>query len=122
MENDLSKCPLIAITTDGWTSRATSSFVNITAHMVDGNFQMKDYVLQTRPLNESHTGENIAKVLQEAAGVWNLHRDNLTIPIVTDNAKNMECAVRLALCVGPHKHVGCFAHTINLACQRDLQV
>ena len=51
-----------------------------------------------------------------------MHRDNLTIPIVTDDAKNMECAVRLALCVGPHKHVGCFTHTINLACQRDLQV
>ena len=46
----------VAITTDGWTSRATESFITITCSFINDDWQMVNYVLQTRVLSESHTG------------------------------------------------------------------
>ena len=40
------------------------------------------------PLSESHTGANIAEVLQAAVTDWELKRPNHSIVIVTDNACN----------------------------------
>ena len=56
----------MAITTDGWTSRATESFLTITAHFISDGWTLENVVLQTRPLHESHTGLNIANVSLEA--------------------------------------------------------
>ena len=35
IEGSLSKARMVALTTDGWTSRATESYITITAHYVD---------------------------------------------------------------------------------------
>lgn len=62
----------VAITTDGWTSRATQSYVTITAHVITAEWEMASFVLQTCPLFETHSGTNIAQVLKEAVPEWNL--------------------------------------------------
>lgn len=62
----------VAITTDGWTSRATQSYVNITACVITADWEMASFVLQTRPLFETHSGVNIAEVLKEAVTEWQL--------------------------------------------------
>ncbi|XP_065103982.2 E3 SUMO-protein ligase ZBED1-like [Paramisgurnus dabryanus] len=109
----------IALTTDGWTSRCTQSYITITAHTINSKWEMVNFVLQTRPHYESHTGANIAEVLQAAVTDWNLRKPNHAIAIVTDNARNMDVAVREA---GFEPHIKCFAHTINLATQAGLGV
>ena len=38
----------VAITTDGWTSRATESYVTITSSHIDENWNIKNYVLQVK--------------------------------------------------------------------------
>nr|XP_054594517.1 E3 SUMO-protein ligase ZBED1-like [Nothobranchius furzeri] len=54
IESDLAKAESLALTTDSWTSRATQSYMTVTAHyMLD--WEMKSAMLQTRPLYESHT-------------------------------------------------------------------
>ena len=40
----------ISLTTDGWTSRATESYITFTAHLVTSEFEMDSYVLQTRKI------------------------------------------------------------------------
>lgn len=68
----------------------------------------------------SHTGVNIGEVLKEAVSEWGLDRhDTRKISLTTDNASNMDIAAHTAE-LSPH--IGCFAHTINLACQRGLKV
>ncbi|KAL7841202.1 hypothetical protein SRHO_G00248930 [Serrasalmus rhombeus] len=109
----------IAIPTDGWTSRGTQSYITITAHTINSDWKMESVVLQTRPLFESHTGANIAGVLQTAVTDWELKKPNHGIAIVTDNARNMDVAVREA---GLKPHIKCFAHIINLATQAGLGV
>lgn len=46
----------VALTTDGWTSRATESFVTVTSTHVSNDWELKNYTLQTHTLPESHTG------------------------------------------------------------------
>ncbi|XP_041834229.1 E3 SUMO-protein ligase ZBED1-like [Melanotaenia boesemani] len=109
----------VAITTDRWTSRATQSYVTITAHVITAEWEMVSFVLQTHPLFEKHSGSNIAQVLRDSVSEWKLERPKHGIAVVTDNARNMDVAVREA---GLEPHIKCFAHTLNLATQAGLAV
>ena len=64
------------------------------------------------------TGENIAKTITSAVQEWQLPV-KLGLIMVSDNASNMTKAGKL---LGCHLHLGCFAHTLNLAVQRALRV
>ncbi|CAI5682133.1 unnamed protein product [Oreochromis niloticus] len=116
VEESLSTAERVALTCDAWTSRAVDSYVTITAHYLTADWRLLSYVLQTRTLHESHTGANIANLLQNAAQEWGIADKNLVV--VTDNASNMTIASQLA----GYLHVKCFAHTLNLASQRALNL
>ncbi|XP_060589799.1 E3 SUMO-protein ligase ZBED1-like [Ruditapes philippinarum] len=105
----------IAWTSDSWTSRATQSYVTITAHFIDSEMELCSRVLQTRQLPESHTGEHVGNVLRQAQLEWGCQVCALT----TDNAANMKIAAHTA---GISIHIGCFAHTLNLASSRALDI
>ncbi|KAL0202013.1 hypothetical protein M9458_000031 [Cirrhinus mrigala] len=115
---DLSNAKFIALTTDGWTSRATQSFMTITAHYITDNWVIKNPVLQTRAVYESHTSD-LSEILQAAVAEWKIERENATIPVTTDNAKNIVNAVEVA---GFSPNIRCFAHTVNLASQKGMGV
>lgn len=104
----------VAITCDAWTSRATESYVTITAHYVDNDFNLCPAVLQTRAMHDRHTGVNTAEVLTCAEAEWGVRVASLT----TDNASNMKVAARTANMI----HVGCYAHTLNLAAGKATDV
>ncbi|KAI4829903.1 hypothetical protein KUCAC02_001563 [Chaenocephalus aceratus] len=77
---------------------------------------MQSHVLQTRPLYEQHTSTHLAEVLKEVVSEWKLERPGNTIPVTTDNARNIVNAISEA---GLGPQIGCFAHTINLAAQKS---
>ena len=106
----------MAITTDGWTSRATESYVTITSCHISEEWCLKNYVLQTRSLPVSHTGINIANVIKQAITEWGLPEHP---PLVSDNAANMIVAAKE---VGSNPHLPCYAHTLNLAVQKGLKI
>lgn len=64
--------------------------------MITSKWEVANFVLQTRPLFETHTGANIAEVLKSAVSEWGLQKANRGIAVVTDNARNMDVAVREA--------------------------
>ncbi|XP_050950428.1 E3 SUMO-protein ligase ZBED1 [Labeo rohita] len=123
VEQSLKQAECISITTDGWTSQATQSYVTITAHAMTSEWEIKTFVLQTRVLFESHTGHNIGEVLKSAVSEWELdmiyNNNHQGIAVFTDNARNMGVAVKEA---GLSPHVKCFAHTLNFASQAGLKV
>lgn len=106
---ELSNASALSLTTDGWTSRATESYLTVTVHYITTQWEMK--ILQTRPIYEQHTSANLAEHLMEAVQEWKLEKPGITIPVTTDNAKNITNAVKEA---GLGPQIGCFAHTINL--------
>ena len=105
----------VAWTCDSWTSRATESYITITCHYINKNFELCARVLQTRVLRESHTGVNTAHVLNEAANEWKCLVESLT----TDNASNMKVAAAEA---NIPLHIGCFSHTLNLASNKATDI
>ena len=117
---ELSDTASVALTSDGWTSRATESFLTVTVHYITSEWEMKSSVLQTRPLYESHTSEHLSEALTEAVTEWKLQRGSSTIPVTTDNAKNMVNAVNATAGLGPQ--IGCFAHTVNLAAKNAVSI
>lgn len=117
VKQELYQAERVAITTDAWTSCATNSYVTITAHHISQDWELRNHVLQTRVFNDSHTGRNIGALLKEACADWNiLDKDPA---LVTVNARNMIVA---GLEAEMRPHLVCFAHTLNLASQKALQV
>ena len=113
--DSISEASRVAITCDGWTSRATQSYVTLTCHFISENWEMLSYVLQTRVLFGSHSGHNVGELLLEVFEEWGLTAKEPVL--VTDNASNMVIAAEHAKLL----HVRCFAHTLNLAAQRALK-
>ena len=70
----LSNASAVALTTDGWTSRATESYLTVTAHHITSEWDMVSHVLQTRPIYDQHTSVNLAAALKEAVLEWDLER------------------------------------------------
>ena len=104
----------VSITTNCWTSHATESYMTVTAHFVNNEYELKSYVLQTRELDEPHTAEHLAKELENCALEWGLNKPT----VVSDNASNILKAVKIL----NWRNVPSLAHTINLAAKTGLRV
>ena len=62
--DELAKVNHISITTDTWTSQATTSFLTVTAHTLDEDWNMVSRVLQTREFKQPHDGEHIKQIIR----------------------------------------------------------
>ncbi|XP_036344463.1 zinc finger BED domain-containing protein 1-like, partial [Rhagoletis pomonella] len=108
----------VAITTDGWTSKANESYLTITCHFINTGFQLNSAVLSTSTLSTStnHTAANIADSIRVVLTEWGLM--GKVVSIVTDNDSTMKKACELL----EVKHFPCFAHTVNLLVQDVLKL
>ena len=100
----------VAFTTDMWTSIAQHGYITVTGHYINKDWKLNANILATRKVDNRHTGENIAKHVEEISREYGVTMS----AIVTDNAKNMVSAAEY----GGFKRVPCFAHTIQL-CVND---
>ncbi|WAR07417.1 ZBED1-like protein [Mya arenaria] len=69
-------------------------------------------------LDVSHTGVNVGEALAGVICEFDLMRSS-DIAVVSDNAANMDVAAKASM-LSPH--IKCFAHTVNLACQKGVTV
>uniref|UniRef100_A0A3Q3QX58 HAT C-terminal dimerisation domain-containing protein n=1 Tax=Monopterus albus TaxID=43700 RepID=A0A3Q3QX58_MONAL len=91
----------VVLTTDMWTSRATEAYLTVSCHIIDENWQMQAYVLETCSFPGQHSAENICSELNR----------------VTDEWANIVAAVRKA----GWAHYPCFAHTLNLVVKDSIK-
>ncbi len=98
----------VSCTTDIWSSPAHDSLLSLTAHFITHEFERKSVCLQAVKFNESHTGSNIASVINSCLQSWKL-TDKLTC-IIRDNAANYVAGLRDA----DIPNFGCLAHTLQL--------
>lgn len=92
----------------------TESYVSITCHFIDTNYELKTTILST--LTKNHTAQKIANAFLEVFEEWNIN-DKVTC-IVTDNAINMIKTFKIL----KKKHLPCYAHTLNLVVQDNLNL
>lgn len=116
LKDILNNIEFLAITSDCWTSLASESYISVTCHFIDENFQLKNAILHTKKLDSRHTGENMANALSEIFTEWNIQKKISCI--VTDNAANA-----LKMCqILKIKNLPCFAHSLNLVVQDNLDM
>lgn len=108
----------VALTTDGWTSKASEGYLTITCHFINSEFKLNSAVLSTTTLltPTNHTAANIADSIREVLTEWGLMQK--VVSIVTDNDSTMKKACELL----EIRHFPCFAHTINLLVQDVLKL
>ena len=84
----LSDMQSFAITTDGWTSRSNCSYVSLTVHYINKDWEMCCHLLETAEIMTDHTAPNLAAGLKDALERWKLPLGKLPAA-VTDNARNI---------------------------------
>ena len=115
VKGDLSKAVRHAFTTDAWTSASMDSYITTTCHYIDpATFELQSKVLDTKSAAFSHTAENLAMDMEMTSTKWGF-KDPVS---VTDNASNIVLACEHA----KYPHIGCFAHTLNLAVSKCMNV
>ncbi|KAL0187841.1 hypothetical protein M9458_014940, partial [Cirrhinus mrigala] len=80
----------VAITTDCWTALTTESYVTVTCHWTDKDWQVKSAVLLTKSMPGRHTADNLAATLNEAVDAWGM--TGKVVACVHDNANNIVAA------------------------------
>ncbi|KAI4468007.1 dna replication-related element factor isoform a [Holotrichia oblita] len=99
----------VCLTTDCWTSVNTESYIAVTAHFLNDEFQLRHILLDCSLMKTQHTSINLATEIKRVVTEWGFQEKVLLA--VTDNASNIKNAITKEL---NWKHFGCFAHTINL--------
>lgn len=104
----LTEAKYVSITTDFWASTNTESFLTITAHFFDVNFNLRQFVLTTEKLSSNHNGQYLSDVLMNTFNEWNI-RSKISA-IVSDSGDNIKSAVHILQI----PHLPCVAHEVNL--------
>ena len=132
--DDLARtCSTIALSLDVWTSKNHKSILGIIGHWLTPTFEYRERVLEFSEISGSHSGENMAELLQSMLSELQLEDKLLTI--TADNASNNEslaselyfnlsekyasdgfdpsCSGRLRF-LGIDSYIRCLAHVLNL--------
>jgi hypothetical protein len=74
------------VTFDSWTSKTLVAYLAVTAHWIDGEWDLRSELLAFLELEGSHSGENLAQELYSVLSevgiqdkIQNLTSDNLTV-------------------------------------------
>ncbi|XP_057811535.1 zinc finger BED domain-containing protein RICESLEEPER 2-like [Salvia miltiorrhiza] len=120
--NELKGVSRVSVTTDLWTSDQNISYMVVTGHYVDSNWNLQKRTLNFCDIPPPHTGVVISDVLQRCFREWGIEEKVWTITL--DNASNNDVAVRIlkenllfrhTLPLGGQIfHVRCCAHILNL--------
>lgn len=115
-----SDCSRVALTTDCWTSIQNLSYITVTAHFVDNDWNYQKRIISFS-LVPNHKGETIGRKLEDVLREWGL-RNVSTITV--DNASSNDVAVaylkkRVHIKNGlmgeaDFFHMRCCAHILNL--------
>lgn len=106
--SQIEEAEAISFTSDIWTSVSNCSFISLTAHWINIEFERKSAVLNINDFPESHTAENISEVFKEMMTNWNVSKKFHIL--LRDNAPNMVKATTDANLPS----ASCFIHTLQL--------
>ena len=98
----------ISFTTDLWSSVTQDSYLSLTAHYISSTFVRQHLCLHACPIDEQHTGTQIASKLTSCFEQWNVV--NKVHVIVRDSGSNFVAGLRNAAL----PNFSCMAHTLQL--------
>ena len=113
----LTKATFYANNTNLWTSCARYPFLSFTIHFIDDKWELKIFCLDTVLILQGHTGQNLAKAVQDVLANWELDSANL-ICATTDNGSNFLSAFNILNWM----RVSCFGHNLDLCVNKAIQL
>ncbi|CAB4377037.1 unnamed protein product [Rhizophagus irregularis] len=117
----------VSFTMDCWTSPSTKSFLSITAHFINKEWNLQNIIIDFIQTQDSHTGSNIKDAF--LLGISNMSLESKIMGITTDNASNNStfmtslsiwAAENVVNFNKKEQHIRCFAHSINLSVKEAL--
>jgi len=113
----------ISFTFDIWTSGAQQPYISLTTHYLTKQFEFHNKTLGCSYFPGEHNGKNVFLKIISMVSEWNIDILNLKIPIymVTDNARNISCALNNYNSNDRLHHYFCAAHTLQLAIEDSLK-
>jgi hypothetical protein len=108
LKRELEDVKHIALTSDCWTSKQNYPYIDLTAHYLNSNFQIRNLNLAVRHILGGHNSENLAKYMRNIIKEYKI--DSKISFIVTDNASSVVNAVEKL----GFKSLRCFGHILNL--------
>ena len=112
----LKQANFFSVTTDMWSSRVNHPFMSFTVHFVQ-DWSLTSFCLDTVPLFEDHTGQNICDAFQDILDNWKLDPRKL-VATTTDNGANYVAAFQIL----DWMRVSCFGHNLNLAISKAIGI
>ena len=115
----------VALTTDGWTSCATQSFVTHTVHFLNPEWVLRSGVLETVRFKGRHTAENLAAFSRDVTRRFELSTGLLeelpkVVAITHDEAANMVAAGKLLDETDGWESQACMAHQLQTTIRHAL--
>uniref|UniRef100_A0A671UN90 HAT C-terminal dimerisation domain-containing protein n=2 Tax=Sparus aurata TaxID=8175 RepID=A0A671UN90_SPAAU len=110
----------IALTADAWTSVATEAYLGITCHFISDDWELTSFCLTTMPLEERHTGVNIAAWIEHAIARFQVPASNI-VAVVHDNGSNVVLAANILKEKRGWNSVCCAGHTLQLVISHALK-
>ena len=102
-------------TTDLWTSGSCDPYITFTIHLIDEEWNLVSFCLETVPLYEDHTGQNIGEAVLDILENWDLDKDKI-VAVTTDNGSSVVVAFRNIAVLSE----SCFGHNLDLAIKKVL--
>ncbi|KAG0351993.1 hypothetical protein BGX24_007730, partial [Mortierella sp. AD032] len=87
IRHNLSTVPKAAFTLDGWTSPFQMSFLTVTAHCNDDDWEQQDVTLGFEQLKGKHTGEALMQAFIKVVRLFHLQWKIMSI--TSDNGSNV---------------------------------
>ncbi|KAL7861685.1 hypothetical protein SRHO_G00131260 [Serrasalmus rhombeus] len=115
LAQDLELTATIAFTGDYWISLGKDSYLGVTGHYTDEQWQLHSHTLTVMEPEERHHAAMCVKHFMDVVKQWNIESKVSTLS--TDSARNMIAAVRHL----PFKHLPCIAHSIQRTVTVSLQ-
>ncbi|KAI5313974.1 hypothetical protein L3X38_043150 [Prunus dulcis] len=119
----------VCLTTDTWTSVQNINYMVITAHFIDGDWNLHKRILNFCVIS-NHKGNSIGKLLESCLLDWDMKK---ILTITADNASSNTKAIDYLkskmghwgngslLLEGKYMHIRCCAHIVNLIVRDGLK-
>ena len=117
-DKDFPELSGVSFTTDIWTSRNNDSYIGLTLHYINSEFELIRFLIACTPFTGRHTGEAIAVNLDSFISELNLKED-VHRACVNDNGSNVVLAVKESEEI--NTELRCHDHTLQLAITKAIK-
>ncbi|KAK2662889.1 hypothetical protein Ddye_001463 [Dipteronia dyeriana] len=115
----------VALTSDIWNAYSKQDYLCVTGHYLDSDWRITKRIFGFRPMDFTHTAENIFNVIMEVLETYEITHRILSITFDNASANTSSIALFVARNIpqdgGYFFHQRCACHIINLVVQAGLK-